>query len=81
MEDIVYGAAAELTEIAAYALVSGLLTGAGLFAEITGLASLLAGDPLLGLWLAYMGLIAIYAGLFEAGYRHLRPALGRWMAR
>ena len=81
MQDVVYGAAAELIEIAVYAVAAGFLTAAGLFAEFTGIESFLAGDATLGLWLAYMGIIAIYAGVFQAGYRSLRPALDRRLAR
>ena len=80
MQDVLAGAAAELAEIAAYAIVTGLLTAAGVFAEITGIESLLAGDATLGIWLSYMGLLAIYAGLFQVGLGRLRPAVVRRIA-
>ncbi|MDX1745316.1 MAG: hypothetical protein R3324_05205 [Halobacteriales archaeon] len=81
MQDAIYGAAVEILEILGYALATGLLTGAGVVAEATGIESLLAGDSTLGLWLAFMGLIAIYAGIYQAGNRHLRPAVHRLLTR
>lgn len=81
MQDVLAGVAAEVGEIAAYAFITGILTAAGLFAEITGIESLLAGDPTLGLWLSYMGVLAIYAGLVQVGSRRLRPAIRGRLAR
>ncbi len=40
------------------------ITLAGAFAEVTASQWVLGGETVVGLWLAYMGAIALYAGLF-----------------
>lgn len=49
-------------------LVAGLLTAAGVALEWNALQWLGTGhDPIVVAWLAYMGVLALYAGLFVVG--------------
>ena len=43
------------------------ITLAGAFAELTASQWVMGGETVVGLWLAYMGAIALYAGLFVVG--------------
>lgn len=44
-----------------------LVTMVGLFFELTASQWLMNGEFVVGLWLVYMGAIALYAGLFVVG--------------
>lgn len=48
-------------------LAALVFTAAGAFAELTAAGSLADGRMAVGLWLAYVGAVALYAGLFVAG--------------
>lgn len=75
MRELVADAAAELVSVVLYAALAGLLTAAGLLGEQAGLANLATGRFALGLWDAYMGGLALYAGLYLLGYRTAWPRL------
>lgn len=71
------GSLFELLALLGYALAAGVLTGLGALAEGAGLRSLGAGDVVVGLWFAYMGAVALFAGMYLLGYRGLLPRLRR----
>lgn len=60
---------AELVPLLVYAVAGGLLTVGGVFAEYTSVQHLTAGDVTVALWLAGVGLVMLYAGLYGIGYR------------
>ena len=66
---------AELLDVVAYAAASLLLSAIGVGVEGMGIGNLVAGDPILGAWEAFMGAIAIYVGLYLLAYRELRPRI------
>ncbi|MFW6018342.1 MAG: hypothetical protein ACOCPX_05930 [Halapricum sp.] len=45
-----------------YTVLAGGLTGIGVLAETTGLQTITGGDTMVGLWMAAIGLVALYAG-------------------
>lgn len=61
-------------ELLAYLAGTGVLALAGLFAEMTSLSYLSDGNTVFGLWLAVMGLVALYAA-FSVGTDKLLPRL------
>ncbi|MFC6719747.1 hypothetical protein ACFQGT_12825 [Natrialbaceae archaeon GCM10025810] len=69
---------AELVPVLAYAIAGGLLTIGGVVAEYTSVQHLGAGDTTVALWLAGIGLVMLYAGVYGIGYRKV---LARAMAR
>jgi hypothetical protein len=58
-------------ELVAYALGAVLFTALGLVAEFNGLNRLLGGDLALGVWLGFIGLLLLYAGVYLLGYERL----------
>jgi hypothetical protein len=56
----------ELLGTLLYVLGTGALAIAGVIAEQSGMQFVTAGDPILGVWLIGVGLIALYAGYFLA---------------
>ena len=76
MFDVVADALAELGAVALFAAGSGLLTLAGVIAEYEGLQHLLSGDAVTGLWFAYMGGVALFAGSLVLR-RKLLPRVSR----
>lgn len=48
-------------------LLAIAMTGVGIFVELTASQWLLGGETIVGLWLMYMGGLALYAGLFVIG--------------
>lgn len=62
MFDVVGDVAAESAAVVLYALGTGVLAAVGLFAEFEGVQNVLTGHAGLGLWLGYMGAIALVAG-------------------
>jgi hypothetical protein len=61
-------------ELAGYLLGTVALAGAGVFAELTSLTYLDAGNTMFAAWLAVMGFVALY-GAFSLGNDHLLPRL------
>lgn len=72
MYEFIAEVAGEALAVAVYVLASGLLTLLGVVAEQTSLANYSAGDVTAAAWLAVMGAVALYAGLYMLGYRTLR---------
>ena len=66
---------APLVELFAYAVVAVALTTAGLFAEMTSLEYLAAGNLIFAVWLAVMGAIALYAGVVAIGVEEVVPRI------
>lgn len=52
-----------------YTVIAAALTGGGVVAEYAGLQHMGAGDATVGLWLAAMGGLMLYAGVYGVGYR------------
>lgn len=77
MLDVAMEAAAELLSVALYALAAGALTTLGVLAELSSLSEYGAGHTTAALWLAFVGAVALYAGVYQLGYRTL---LGRVVA-
>lgn len=67
-------------EIAVDLVVSALgaigFTVIGLIAEFNGILRLLGGDLAAGVWLGFVGLLALYAGVYLLGYERLLTQLG-----
>ena len=61
-------------ELLAYLLTTGVLTVAGLFAELTSLSYFSAGNLKFSIWLGVIGLVALYAA-FSLGTEKLLPRL------
>lgn len=64
---------APIVELLAYAAVAVVLTAAGLFAEITSVQYIAAGNVVFATWLAVMGAIALYAGVVAVGVQEVVP--------
>ncbi len=64
-----------LVELVAYLLLAGVITGIGLVAEINSYLYLTSGETTVALWLAGMGLLCLYAGVYMVGYGKLLPAV------
>ena len=45
-----------------YTVLAGGLTGIGVLAETTGLQTITGGETTVGLWMAAIGLVALYTG-------------------
>jgi hypothetical protein len=61
-------------ESVAYLLGTAALAGAGVFAELTSLSYLDAGNTMFAVWLSVMGFVALY-GAFSLGNDRLLPRL------
>lgn len=61
-------------ELLAYLAGTGALAAAGIFAELSSVSYLTAGNTKFGLWLAVMGTIALYAA-YSVGTDELLPRL------
>ncbi|QSG04315.1 putative membrane protein [Natranaeroarchaeum sulfidigenes] len=64
-----------LVELVAYLLLAVVITGLGLLAELQSLSYLLSGETMAALWLAGMGILFLYAGVYMLGYGKLMPAV------
>jgi hypothetical protein len=62
-------------ELLAYGLAAVGFTAAGLFAELTSVEYLSAGNLTFAVWLAVMGAVALYAGVVALGVEELLPRL------
>jgi len=66
MRDLIVDSAAELLAVVGYALVSAALALGGAAVEAAGVRDLAAGEPMLGAWLAFVGLLALFAAVHVA---------------
>lgn len=65
----------ELVELLFFAVGAVVLSGVGIFLEEFALATIQGGEPLLGAWVALMGLMAFYFGPYLMGYEEFRTRL------
>ena len=61
-------------ELLAYLLTTGVLAAVGLFAELTSVSYVSAGNMKFAVWLAVVGAVALYAA-FALGTEKLLPQL------
>ena len=61
----------ESLSLAVYALLAGLFTLGGLFVEYTSFQYLGGGEFAVAAWLAILGAIMLYAGVYGIGYQKL----------
>lgn len=66
---------APVVELFAYAVAAVVLTTAGLFAEMTSIEYLAAGNLTFAAWLVVMGAVALYAGVVALGVEEVVPRL------
>ncbi|RQG94679.1 hypothetical protein [Natrarchaeobius chitinivorans] len=60
---------AELLPLLAYTLLAGILTAGGLAAEYASVQHLGSGDLMSAFWLAAIGAVMIYAGVYGLAYK------------
>jgi len=61
----------ELVSLLFATVAAGLLTAVGVVAENAGIADLLAGQSVVGLWEVGMGALLLYVGIYMLGYRQV----------
>lgn len=66
---------APAVELFVYAAVAVGFTAVGVLAELTSLRYLAAGNLHFAIWLAGMGLIALYAGVVALGVNEVLPRI------
>ena len=71
MYELLVEAGGELLAVLAYSFATSILTLLGVLAERTSLQQYAAGQDASAVWLAFMGAVALYAGLYMLGYRGL----------
>ena len=64
-----------LIELLAYLLLAGVITAIGLAAEVNSYLYLTGGETTVALWLAGIGALFLYAGVYMVGYGKLLPAV------
>lgn len=64
---------ASIVELLVYAIAAAGFTAVGVVAELTSLDYLAAGNVSFAVWLAAMGLIALYAGVVALGVGEVLP--------
>jgi hypothetical protein len=72
MQDAAIEGILELIGTGVEAVLFAILTIAGVISEQIGVTSVSSGD-LIGLWYVYVGVIALYAGVYLIGYKRLLP--------
>jgi hypothetical protein len=80
MLELLIKTAAETAPLLVFAVGSGVLSLVGIELERLGLQSLSAGETTLGAWFIFMGIAALYAGIYVVGYHELRPRLRAYRA-
>lgn len=65
------GAVVELLSFVVYTVAAGALTVGGVFAEYTSVQYLGTGEQVVAFWLAAIGAVLLYAGLYGIGYQKL----------
>lgn len=76
MDSIGIEVVVELLPTVLYALAGTALTAGGIVAEYASVQHFGGGDVTVAAWLAVLGLIMLYAGVYGIGYQKLHPALG-----
>lgn len=69
MYEVLAELATDFLPVVAYGVASALITALGFLTERAGLHHLALGDQTLGIWMAGMGVVFLYAGLYMLGYR------------
>ncbi|WP_049924432.1 hypothetical protein [Halopiger djelfimassiliensis] len=64
---------AESLQLVAYTVVAGILTAGGVAAEYASAQHLGGGESMVGLWLAAIGCVMLYAGVYGLGYQKVLP--------
>jgi len=71
MNVVAFESVGELFGLLLAAAAAGLLTLVGTLTENAGIADLLAGQAIFGLWELGMGGLLLYAGLYMLGYKRV----------
>lgn len=78
MQGLLSETLAELLGLVVSVVAAGLFTAVGLLTENAALADITTGQTVLGLWELWMGVLALYAGVYLLGYERvwtrLRPS-------
>lgn len=69
MKLLVYESVTELLALLGSAIGAAILTFTGILTEHAGIQNVLTGQVTLGAWEAWMGTLALFAGLYLLGYR------------
>lgn len=64
-----------IVELLGYAIAAAVLTGVGVFAELTSVQYLAEGNLHFAVWLSVMGAVALYAGIVALGHDEVLPRL------
>lgn len=75
MDEVVPASAAELVEVVAWALGTGLFSITGLRLEEFAIGALTAGQFTMAAWYLGVGCIALYVGTYLMGYNELLPRI------
>lgn len=75
MDEAVPASAAELVEVVAWALGTGLFSITGLRLEEFAIGALTAGRFTMAAWYLGVGCIALYVGTYLMGYNELLPRI------
>ncbi|MGZ0747461.1 hypothetical protein [Haloparvum sp. AD34] len=75
MDEAVPASAAEIVELVAWALGTGLFSITGLRLEEFALGAVTTGHFVMGAWYLGVGCIALYVGTYLMGYRELLPRI------
>lgn len=67
----------ELPELLFFGVGSVALSGVGIYLEEIALEIVRSGQLTLGVWVAFMGVMAFYFGPYLMGYTEFRPRLAR----
>lgn len=62
---------AEFASLAVYTVIAGVFTVGGILAENASLEHLGSGELLIAGWLAVLGFVMLYAGVYAVGYQKL----------
>lgn len=65
------GALVEVISFVVYTIAAGALTLGGVFAEYTSMQYFGTGEQAVAFWLAAIGAVLLYAGLYGVGYQKL----------
>lgn len=81
MLELIVELAPELAALGFYGLGTLALSALGVVLEEVGLGFVSSGQPKLGAWVMFMGLMAFYFGLYAMGYNDFLPRLRALRAR